>query len=365
LVPSLIRSIGHDFHQHNAAFGVYYFIVAIVYGVGALGGGLLTERVGRRSVLTGSAGVLAIGLAGQASASSWILFLLAASVAGLGAGVIDSGTDSLFLDVFPITPASSLNLLHVFFSAGALAAPFTIGVLITVGTNWRVITLGTSVQAVILASLLFRTNLPHGRHLGGRGGRRYWNPTTVRPSFPLIALAFASCFYVAAEAGISNWLVQFLRDVPLATATAALSLFWAGIALGRLVGTWISEHVNYRLFVMGCLALGSTALLAALAAPWLSVVLVLVAATGACYGPVYPMLMALGGRVLPHRRSALAGSLAISGRVGAIVYPALMGLLSSSVGLRAGMIGAGFLGYVSLIFVMTLRASSSRGIRGR
>ena len=53
--------------------------------------------------------------------------------------------------------------------------------------------------------------------------------------FRLIALELAIACYVASEIGVSNWLIRFLEDVPLATATTSLSLFWGGLALGRLV----------------------------------------------------------------------------------------------------------------------------------
>ncbi len=62
LIPSLIRSVKDGFDQSDAGIGVFYFLYAVVYAAGSLGGGLLTERVGRRTVLSLGAVVHGAGL---------------------------------------------------------------------------------------------------------------------------------------------------------------------------------------------------------------------------------------------------------------------------------------------------------------
>src|SRR5438046_1711844 len=75
LVPSLIRSIEADFAQTDAAIGLFFFVNAAASVGGSIGGGLLTERLGRRVVLPLGVGILAAGLAGLAGAPSWTFFL--------------------------------------------------------------------------------------------------------------------------------------------------------------------------------------------------------------------------------------------------------------------------------------------------
>ena len=59
-----------------------------------------------------------------------------------GAGVLDGGINALFLDLFREARGGALNLLHLFFSLGALAAPCAIGQLIATGLSWRAVPLG-------------------------------------------------------------------------------------------------------------------------------------------------------------------------------------------------------------------------------
>ena len=100
-MPSLIRSIEHDFSQTDAGLGFLYFVGALFWATGGLSAGLLTERVGRRVMLPLAAASLGVGLAGFAFAPSWPLFVLAAVPLSLGGGGIDAGVNGLFLDLHP------------------------------------------------------------------------------------------------------------------------------------------------------------------------------------------------------------------------------------------------------------------------
>src|SRR5437879_3990210 len=60
LVPALIRSIEDGFDESDASLGLFYFVFAISAAGGSFGGGLLTERLGRRVVLSVAAALLGI-----------------------------------------------------------------------------------------------------------------------------------------------------------------------------------------------------------------------------------------------------------------------------------------------------------------
>jgi fucose permease len=64
-------------------------------------------------------------------------------------------------------------------------------------------------------------------------------------------------------------------------------------------------------------------------------------------GPVFPLIIAIGGGLNPRGAAALAGTLTSAGVVGGLVYPPLVGLISGSVGLGAGLLGAAALSMVA------------------
>ncbi len=178
LVPSLIRSIEHDFAQTDAAIGVFFFVNAVAYVAGSMGGGLLTERLGRRVVLPLGVGLITVGLFGLANVPTWTAFVVVAIPFGLGSGAVDGGMNGLTLDLYPASRGRALNLVHLFFSLGALASPLVVGRLVEAGTAWQAVVAGTALATIPLAVLVAVADLPSGRHAADTGS------TTPAPRTP-------------------------------------------------------------------------------------------------------------------------------------------------------------------------------------
>lgn len=362
LLPSLIRSIEHEFHKTDAAFAVLYLLAALVYAVGAFGGGVLTERIGRRAVLLSALLLCGLGIFGQAVAPTWIIFVLALAPSGWGSGVIDGGVNALFLDLYREARGGALNFLHVFFGVGSFVAPFAIGLLVTAGMSWRWVYAMSGLPFLLLSPLFAVVQMPSGRH--DRAAARSPDVELAqaeRSLLPFVGLALGIGFYVAAEIGVSSWLVRFLSGASLATATGVLSIFWGGLTLGRLLSGWIAERYSYYAFTLTCIALSSLALAGAVLTPWLPLVAVLFGLTGLFYAPIFPMIMALGGNIYPHRLATLSGGLTTAAVLGGVVYPPLMGFMEARIGLSGGMLGAALLGIPMAISIVVVRSKSGPG----
>jgi FHS family glucose/mannose:H+ symporter-like MFS transporter len=346
LVPALIRSIEQDFSQTDAGLGVWYFLNAAAYASGSLGGGIVTERLGRRTVLVLAAVLLTAGLVVLGTVPIWAIALMAAVPAGLGAGAIDGGANGLILDLFPTARGRALNTAHLFFSVGALSSPLVVGQLVEAGVAWQAIVLGSAAACVPVGLLLAVVPLPHGRRVAAAvvGG-----PAPGRLAFrwPLIVLEVAIACYVAAEIGVSNWLVRFLEEAPIALATASLSFFWAGLALGRLVSARISDRFDHLLFATVSAAVAGLAVIGAVAVPSIEASIALFTVAGFASGPVFPLIVAIGGERHPGRSAAVGGFLTAAAVFGSVLYPPVMGFLSVNVGLAVAMLGTGLLSMAS------------------
>jgi galactose mutarotase-like enzyme/fucose permease len=344
LVPALIRSIEHDFAQTDAGLGLFYFVNAVFYAAGSFGGGFATERVGRRVVLGAAPVLLAAGLVTAGEAPDWGWFLLAALPIGLGAGIVDGGMNALVLDLAGRRPGQALNRLHLFFSIGASGSPFVIGQLVGAGIDWRTLLVATAAPAVAVGALLAGSRMPSGRHHPSPpAGAAHIAPDEApgrRSRRALLALAIAIGFYVAAEIGVSSWVVRFLASASTGVATATLAAFWAGLALGRLAASRVADRYPPVAFTAGCALVAAAALVAAVGVPWVPVSIVGFALTGFAFGPVYPMIMSMGGALQPRRVAAVTGGLAGAAVVGGIVYPPLMGVISEGAGIGIAMLGA-------------------------
>jgi fucose permease len=125
----------------------------------------------------------------------------------------------------------------------------------------------------------------------------------------------------------------------LTTATTALSLYWAGLACGRLVSARFADRFDHLRFASVSAAAIAIALVGAIFFPLLPVSIALFAVAGFASGPVFPMIIAIGGERYPDRSAAVSGFLTGSAVVGSIVYPPVMGFLSVTVGLTVAMAG--------------------------
>lgn len=351
LTPSLIRSIETDFHQSDASIGLLLLLASISYGGAAFLGGTAMERFGRRKVLVAAALLETMGMVVAALTPVWLLFIVARILASAGNSIVDAGMNAVFLDLFQDTRGGALNLLHLFFSAGAFLAPLPIGILVAGGVSWHLLLLVTALPYAVLAAILSTISMP----MHHRPERISQPPSRLVFFLPVIGLGLALALYTGAEIGVSSWMVRLLAKEPLTIATAALSIFWLGLTGGRLLSGWAAERVDYSVFAASTLALGSLFLAGGVISPNVALVLLCFALCGVFFGPAYPTIFAIAGAMYPRRASALSGALTSAGATGVLVYPPMIGFMASRIGIAGGVLGAAVLGLLSALCIMVAR----------
>ncbi len=355
LVPSLILLVEPAFGQTDAGLGAYFLVTALAYAVGSLFGGRLIRARGARVILPSAALLMAAGLLTQGFTGTWPVFALAGIVVSVGASTADVGINALVLDLFPHARGRALNLLHVAYGAGALAAPLLVAFLVGAGVPWPWLMAGTGVAALIAAAALAMT-MPaapvriepvRDREGGDAGTRRL-------PRF-LLVMAVATGCYVAAEAGVSDWLVRYLHTLPLTLASTALTLFWGGIAVGRLVFARIGNRVEPQATASVLAIAGAVLLAVAVLVPVSPVSPVLFGAVGLAFGPIFPLIVAGAAGRMPGRSATVTSTLIFAAVVGAVIYPSAIGFMSVTVGLQVAMGGAAVLAFACGIAALTAR----------
>lgn len=265
-------------------------------------GGALTDRWARGPLYPVSVALFLVGLGLVALPLAWPLPLVAVAVAGLGFG-------GLVLIVNTVTAARGLKevtLVNGTYGLGAATGPALISV--THG-GWLFAVLGVG----LLVSLPLRMPMPpapvdRGRLVVG----------------PVLVLFCAMLFcYAGIETGLSSWEPTQLRAHGYApdTASALTSLFWLGLASGRLIVPLVTKNwAPFRILVTTLLALGVT----------LSLLTVDVSAPvgffllGVFAGPVFPTTLAWMAATLPHPRRVTAVVLTVA-MLGNATVPTVIG----------------------------------------
>lgn len=368
LMPALIRDVQAHFRADDATMGGAYLFDSVAYIGGSIGIGLLTAR-GLRRVGLGSGGLLiALGLALCALSPAWAGFVIGFTIFGAGCGILDSGVNALFLDLHPRNAARPLSRLHLWLALGAFLGPVTTGQLVGAGVPWQAVLLGTAAAAAAISVALAAHPMPSGHRpeaaaeglaAAPAGRRRRW-AGGASLYLPLAVLALGLGCYIAMEIGLSSWLVRYLEEADLGLATLSLSLFWGALAAGRAGATVLTRRFTPRAIAVGSSLVCGLAIAGAVAVPDLGARMACFALAGLAAGPIYPMVMAVGGDLYPGRANLVGSILASTGVAGAIVYPPLMGVISETAGLAAAVIGAAILAVATAPLVLAAVALGRR-----
>jgi fucose permease len=289
--------------------------------------GPLNDRIGQRPVLLVGLALLALGIFGMVASRALALTLACAIVAGLGQGALAVSANVLIAEVFPGRRAAALNLLNVFFGAGAVAGPAIAGLTLQIwGSALPALVLGAGLLLLQLPLIPLLSVVPRIAHSGipERSTALYRSPL-------LWMLGALLLLYVGSENGMGGWTATYLeRTTALGATTAALvtSGFWLALTAGRMIAALLGARLlPYTLLLIslggalagGLLLAGSTG-----NAP-LTIVAVLL--LGVCFGPIFPTVLAITTATFRSTSGTAVSILMAMGSIGGMVIPWSQGVL--------------------------------------
>ena len=218
------KAIQQLWHLSAVEHGFTISIALIGTVLGAMFGGIPSDKLGRRQTLRWIAVLYLISAVGAALAPAWVPFMLFRFLGGLGVGA-SSVTAPLYIS--EISPAHSRGKLVGLFQFnivfGILVAYLSNYLLANVGEHsWRLMLGVQAVPAVAFLLFLFRVPesprwlLLHGRLDEGREVLRIIGPETVEADVAAILTAQSQ----AGQHSESLWAAQYRTPVLLAVAFA-------------------------------------------------------------------------------------------------------------------------------------------------
>ena len=313
-----------------AAFTVGYFIASA-------GSGRVTLRLGTPALLMGGCGLASIGSLGLSVAGQWSLVPVAGLILGAGSGLVDASVNA---HVSLNRGVRYMGWLHASWALGAALGPPLVVVSLAATGSWR-----ASFAAMATAFLGI------GLIVGSR--RRDWSHTAAAidrraqaggaiPSEYRRALAVLIGLFVLGgglEATAGDWSYTQLtagRALSAGLASASATLFWAGLAAGRVALGLLGNRVApIRLLDAGITAAAVAAVTFWLAPPTVSALIAL-PVLGVAVSVIFPLLLSITPiRVGVTMTSHAVGYELAAGTLGGGGIPALTGLALQSAGLLA------------------------------
>ena len=352
-IPSIARQFDLTMGQVGAIFGaggVGFVLVVFLAGYAA-------DTIGKRGVLLGGIALTIAGLFGIGFAPAFAFVAFAMFVQNVGSGLLESGVGSLVVDLNPARRTTALNVLHASFGVGALVGPLFAGAVIASG-RWQLVFFSGAAVFVALFLALYPQRFPKVRS----GERVEWRQVGELARSRTIQLAAAAIMlYVAAELSISAWAFPYLESVlgySTLVASLGVSLFWAGIAVGRIASAWIARYVAPARIVQGGALLFAVGSLALLVMPSPVTALAALATAGLGAAAIYPTIMAICCSRYPNLSGSVTGLITTATGIGILLGPWLVGWLGDILGLRSALVA------VSVMLVVVCAIYQARAASG-
>ncbi len=253
-----------------------------------------------------------------------------------------------------------LTLAQAFNSIGSFAAPWVAGVFILSGSNLAADAHATAHMLqgpyiAIAAALLLLSFAVMMMHLPAITGTRDFRPGDVASgrsiwSYSHTVLGMVGIFfYVGLEIALAAITIQFCLSqgmTKVETASLMVSLFYFGMMVGRLLGSFIMVWIKAEKLLVLLGGLGVALLLTAMFTHG-TVAIACLVLTGIANSVMYPNIFALGIAELGPLTSKGSGVITI-GNVGGAILPPLFGFVADRVGIQY----AFFIPIVGYLFVV-------------
>lgn len=316
----------------------------------------ILNKIGTAKVTAFSTALTAAALFGFSVAPSFWVMIPLAVILGLGAGAIDSGLNNY---VALHCKASHMNFLHCFYGVGVSLSPYLMSQALS-NVGWRGgYRYAFYVQLII--SLLLILSLP----LWKKSSSAEQEEEEKNVSLSLLQMAKMKSIRLvwiimlvtnAIEYACGVWGSTYLvteKGFQVAHGALALTVYYAGMSIGRFVSGLLSEKVStWRRIGIGCAVLAPAIVLMLLPLPGYVAVIGLFL-IGLGNGSIYPNMIHL----TPHNfgkdvSQSVMGSQIAFAYIGVMLAPPAVSLISRFFGIKIYPI---LLALLYIIMVLSLK----------
>ncbi|HOZ12519.1 MAG TPA: MFS transporter [Thermotogota bacterium] len=344
-----IPIIRAEFQLNYEAIGIVLTMNSIGFLLGSLCGGISVEKLSLR--ITNALGLILapVGLLLLIASPTVILLGFGNFLVGFGCSFLETGIPPL-ATFFSKKTARVLNLLHSFFSLGALVSPVVFSILVFVGLSWRYL-FGGMIVVFFLDLYLILTLKIEGEFRPSKIESKKSFRFLASPFFWIIGIGVA--FYVASELAISSWAPTYAVDIfGYAAGTAAFlpTFFWIGLFIGRLVSAALVEKFSpYRWLLLVTLVGLPIVFLNQNPAQQAFYFYGLTFLAGLVHSSIYPTFQALLVQHINTGKGYALGVFASMGSLGGFASGYLVGTTSEKFGIRVGFLSIFF--YFACTFI--------------
>jgi fucose permease len=315
-----------------AGSGLLVSSLSLGIGAGVLATGPLVDRAPRRPLFVAASLGSAAALAAVGPGAGFARALGALFALGVCLGAFETLLNTAVAERHGERAARPLTFVHTGATLGAVVgAPLVAWIAVRADFAASFRATGAAFAALAVAAFAVSLERPPGAPRAAVPG------SAARPlSAAIVPFAAVAACYVGVETAVTLFAPPYARDalgLPAARGVGAISAFWLGLLLGRVLFLLHRGPVDARLLIGAGLA--ASAALAAGAALHVAALELWLAGVGLLLGLVFPVFVALTALRFPEARGTATGLVTGAGAAGGFALPWLTGALGDAVGVRA------------------------------
>jgi len=315
-----------------SAVFIWFFFLSVPIGI-------LQDRIGKRLMLNIGMGITFIGLMIPFIVYSFYGVLFGFAMLGIGNTIVQVSANPLLVDVVPSNRASSFLSFSQFIKAiGSMIAPPFAGWLALTYGDWRLMFIVFGVVTLIAVIWLGSVKVVES---AGSGKRATFSSSLSLLSIRYITLMALGIFLlVGIDVGINAVSGQFFLSKFQSGQTfaeSARSVYFFGKMAGTFLGAILLTRLASRPFFLWTSIASVIAIIGLLLAPGEMTGMIVVFVIGLTLANVFPLIFALTIQKYSDRANEISGLMIMAVSGGAVI-PLLIGWLTDSMSLTAGML---------------------------
>lgn len=280
-------------------------------------------------------------------AAEFIFILLLFFIVGGSTRMLEAMLNAYMGILYPDKMGFHLNIIHVFFGAGAVSGPILSTVFISGAgeTNLIFLALGAFCAFILAAFVLV---------IKQDGMKAIPDIVTSGPikkvfNRKMILLFIVAFFYVGFAVGTSTWMPAYMENEMKTDVFASglvVSALWGGVIIGRLISSFLSlKYSLKRLLLIGAISSGTVMVIMSLINTTAGYFIGFVIA-GAFIGCVLPLTVAIAGHTMPQNKGSASAVITLGTTVGVMAIPFAIGLIADNISFWAGVLCLGCIPFV-------------------
>ena len=308
----------------------------IAYGLTSIPWGIFMDKNSKKTTLIVSSLITTGGVALFAAISGFVPNMVAMFLCGVGITGVQVAINPLVSEISdPAKYSRNLTLFMVVNGAGGYLAPQLVTLIKNQGMAWSVTYWVFTAIALIMTLAISFPQYPQATKAEKKSDKTKSNHTLdLLTKHPLIYLYAVGIFlYVGVEVGVANTIGFYLQDKlnigellgagAEAAKNTAISNYWGGLLLGRLVGSVVLDRIPGKVAIMTYISLAAGALYLATHGD-INQALWAFPAIGFFISIMFPTIYSIATNSFPKEySSAISGILCTAIIGGAVVGPAI------------------------------------------